>query len=73
MNISSHPSVDELKQAVQARGGTVACNVCHKEEFSVEQVTPMASSGGYGSRRLNRTDLICENCGHVMGFELEKL
>jgi len=73
MAISSHPSVDELRQAIQERGGNTACNVCGHEEFSMEQITTIESGGGYGSHRLKRADLICENCGHVMGFELEKL
>ncbi len=29
--------------------------------------------GGYGAHRLRRADLVCENCGHGMGFELDKL
>ncbi len=73
MDISSHPSVEELVEAVRARGGTVACNVCSGQEFSIKQVQPMAESGGYGERREHRTDLMCENCGHVMGFEIAKL
>ena len=73
MDIPSHPSVDELVRAIEARGGNVACSVCGHREFSMEQVMPMAASGGYGSRREARTDLMCENCGHVLGFELAKL
>lgn len=73
MDISSHPSVEELRQAIQARGANVACNVCGREEFSMEQVAAMDAGGGYGTHRLRRADLVCENCGHVMGFELDKL
>lgn len=68
-----HPSVDQLRQAIRANGGTAACNQCRGEDFSMERVTPMAASGGYGSQRLARTQLTCERCGHVMNFDLEKL
>jgi hypothetical protein len=27
----------------------------------------------YGTYSLARTQLFCEKCGHVMGFEIEKL
>jgi uncharacterized Zn finger protein len=73
MSLSSHPSADELRQAIQSRGGNITCNVCGGEEFSMEQVTTVDAGGGYGSHRLKRADLICGNCGHVMGFELEKM
>lgn len=73
MSISSHPSADELRQAIQARGGNITCNVCGREDFALEQVTTADAAGGYGTHRLKRADLICENCGHVMGFELARL
>lgn len=73
MESSSHPSVGQLLEAVRGRGGTAACTVCGGEEFSAEQIAPLAASGAYGSRRLSRTQLTCENCGHVMNFDLEKI
>ena len=74
MDISSHPSVEEVREAIRAKRGVgVACNVCGGEEFSMEQVAAMDAGGGYGTHRLKRADLVCESCGHVMGFELEKL
>ena len=73
MDIPEHPSVDELLAVIRTRGGTIACSVCSRQEFSLEQTMPMAASGGYGEQREKRTDLICENCGHVMGFELKNL
>lgn len=73
MDLSSHPSVDELRQAIQARGANVACNVCRQEEFSTEQVAIMEAGSGYGTQRIKRMDLVCQNCGHVMGFELDRL
>lgn len=74
MDISSHPSVEELRQAIQARGGTAICKECGSEDLSMEQVAPVDAGGpGYGTHRLKRADLVCENCGHVMGYELAKL
>lgn len=74
MDISSRSSIEEVRQAIQSRGGTLACNVCGREEFSLEHVSPRDAAGaGYGTHQLQRADFICENCGHVMGFELEKL
>ena len=74
MDISSHPSVEEVRQAIRAKRGVgVACNVCGGEEFAMEQVAAMEAGGGYGMHRLKRADLVCEGCGHVMGFELDKL
>ncbi|HET7477884.1 MAG TPA: hypothetical protein VFJ72_00070 [Rubrobacteraceae bacterium] len=74
MNISSHPSADDLRQAIRARGGAAVCRECGSEDLSLEQVEPMDAAGtGYGTRRLKRADLVCENCGHVMGYELDKL
>lgn len=73
MDIPSLPSVEELRQAIQARGGTAVCKECGGEDLSMEQVTPMSAREGYGTHRLKRADLVCENCGHVMGYELAKL
>lgn len=73
MAISSHPSVDELRQAIEELGGKIACTVCGGEEFSMEQISIIDSAGGYGSHRLQRAHLICEKCGHVMIFEVAKL
>ncbi len=74
MDIPSHPSVEELRRAIRAKRGVgVACNVCGGEEFSMEQISTFDAASGYGAHRLKRADLVCEGCGHVMGFELEKL
>jgi hypothetical protein len=35
----SHPSVEEIKQSVQSKGGTLACLVCGRGEFMLEEVT----------------------------------
>lgn len=75
MEMSSHPSVDELRGALRESGVTLACTVCGQEEFSMEEVSLRGSGKGqyYGNYRLARTHLVCEKCGHVMGFEIEKL
>ena len=75
MEISSHPSVDELREALRERDVTLACTVCGREEFSMEEASVRGSGKGqyYGSYRLARVQLVCEKCGHVMGFEIEKL
>ena len=74
MSIPSHPSIDELRQAIQDKGGTAVCRECGREDFSMEEAAPMSAREGYGTHRLNkRVDLVCENCGYVMGYELNKL
>ncbi len=75
MEISSHPSVDELREALRERDVTLACTVCGREEFSMEEASVRGSGKGqyYGSYHLARAQLVCEKCGHVMGFEIEKL
>ena len=73
MATSSHPSADELRQAIRDKGGNIACNVCGHEDFSLEQVAARDAGGGYGTHLVKRADLVCNNCGHVMGFELAKL
>ncbi len=37
-----HPSVEEIKQAVQSKGGTLTCTVCGREEYAVEEVDIMS-------------------------------
>ncbi|CAN5674719.1 hypothetical protein BH24ACT22_BH24ACT22_07140 [soil metagenome] len=75
MEVSSHPSVDELREALRKKDTSLACTVCGHEEFSMEEATLRASGKGqsYGNVRLMRAQIVCENCGHVMGFEIEKL
>lgn len=75
MDISSHPTVDELREAVRARGATLACTVCGHEEFSMEEAELRGAGAGqyFGNYRLPRAQIVCENCGHVMSFEVDKL
>jgi uncharacterized Zn finger protein len=75
MEISSHPSVDELREALRERDVTLACTICGQEEFSMEEATLRGAGKGqhYGTYRLARAQLVCKKCGHVMSFEVEKL
>ena len=75
MDAGMHPSVEGIKRAIRAKGGTVGCNVCDREEFSLEEVAVQGAgmSEGYGTRRRQRAQLVCENCGHVMNFDLSRL
>ena len=75
MDSGSHPSVEGITQAVQAKGGTLACPVCGREEFTLVEVTVLGSGMAeqYGTRRLQRAQMVCENCGYVMNFDLAEL
>ncbi len=66
MDAGTHPSVEGIKGAVQSKGGTLACPVCgREEEFALEEVSVMSAgmAEGYGTRRVRRGQLVCENCG----------
>jgi len=75
MDAGSHPSVEGIKETVQSKGGTLACPVCGREEFALEEASVLGSgrSEEYGTSRLQRAQLVCESCGHVMNFDLAKL
>ena len=76
MDGGSHPTVEGITRAVQAKGGTLACPVCGREEgFTLVEVTVLGAGMAeqYGTRRHQRAQLVCENCGHVMNFDLAKL
>ncbi|CAA9444780.1 MAG: hypothetical protein AVDCRST_MAG28-591 [uncultured Rubrobacteraceae bacterium] len=73
MAISSHPSVEEIKQAVQSKGGTITCALCGREEYTVEEVDVLSGERRYGVQRLHRAQLVCENCGWVVNLDLTKL
>jgi predicted nucleic-acid-binding Zn-ribbon protein len=74
VDVPAHPSVDELREAICARGENLTCPVCGREEFTMEeaQILGAGKQEGYGARRLKRVQLVCENCSHVMSFEVEK-
>ena len=75
MEISSHPTVDELGRAIRERGGNLSCPICGREEFSLDEVAVMGAGAHerYGTHRLRRVQLTCGNCGCVMAFDLERL
>ncbi len=75
MEIPSHPTVDEPRQAVQGRGGKRACATCGHEEFALDEVAIMVAGKheDYGAHRLRRAQLVCENCGCVTAFDPERL
>ena len=75
MDAGSHPTVEQIKEAVQAKGGTLACPVCGQEAFTLEEVTVLGAgmAEGYGTRRIQRGQLVCDNCGCVINFDLQKL
>jgi len=71
----SHPTVEGITRAVRAKGGTLACPVCGREGFTLVEVTVLGAGMAeqYGTRRQQRAQLVCENCGHVMNFDLAKV
>ena len=72
----SRPTVEGVKRAVRAKGGTPACPVCGgEEEFALEEASVLGSGRAeeYGTSRLRRAQMVCENCGHAMDFDLAKL
>ena len=46
MEISSHPSADELGETLREMDVTLACTVCGQEEFSVQEDTLRGSGKG---------------------------
>ena len=75
MNTTSSISLAEIRRAVRSKGGTLACPVCGREEFAVEEAAVLGSGGqaGYGRGRLQRAQLVCENCGGVVNLDLGRL
>ncbi len=70
---SHHPSVAEIEQAVRSKGGTLSCPLCGREEYAVEEVTVLSAQMSYGAHRVQRAQLVCENCGNVVNFDLARL
>lgn len=70
-----HMSLEEMRRSIQSRGGNLACPVCGAEEFRMEEATVLGAGmqEGYGGHRLERAQLICENCAYVMNFDLARL
>lgn len=69
------PSVEEIGQAIESKGGTLSCPVCGREEFALEEVTVFAAGmrQTYGRTSVRRAHLVCENCGCVVSLDLERL
>ena len=70
---SRHPSVEEIEQAVRSKGGTLSCPLCGREEYAVEEVTVLSAQMAYGAHRVQRAQLVCENCGCVVNLDLARL
>jgi uncharacterized protein with PIN domain len=50
--------------------------VCGREEgFALEEASVLGTGRAeqYGTSRQHRAQLVCENCGHAMSFDLAKL
>ena len=73
--MGNRPTVEAVHEAVRAKGGSLSCPICGRDEFALEEVTVMGSgmAEGYGTRRVERGQLVCENCGGVVGIDLERL
>ncbi|HET7478410.1 MAG TPA: hypothetical protein VFJ72_02715 [Rubrobacteraceae bacterium] len=70
-----HMTLEEVRKAVQTRGGNLACPICASEEFVMEEATVLGAGKqeAYGGHRLKRAQLICENCAFVINFDLARL
>ncbi len=54
-------SVEEVRQMVRAKGGSLACPMCGGEGFTIEEVSVLASGHAeqYGTRHVRRAQLAC--------------
>ena len=70
-----HPTVEAVHEAVRAKGGSLSCPLCGRDEFALEEVTVLGAgmAEGYGTRRVQRGQLVCENCGCVVSIDLARL
>ena len=75
MDFGTHPTVEAVHEAVRAKGGSLACPLCGRDEFVLEEVTVLGAgmAEGYGTRRVQRGQLVCENCGCVVAIDLARL
>jgi len=75
MDFGIHPTIEAVNEAVRAKGGSLSCPVCGRAEFALEEVTVLGGGmmEGYGTRRLQRGQLVCENCGCVVSIDLARL
>jgi hypothetical protein len=70
-----HPTVEAVHEAVRAKGGSLSCPVCGRDEFTLEEIVVLGAgmAEGYGTRRVQRGQLVCENCGCVVAIDLARL
>ena len=75
MDVGAHPTVEAVHEAVRQKGGSLSCPVCGRDEFALEEVTVLGAgmAEGYGTRRVQRGQLVCENCGCVITIDLSRL
>lgn len=73
MDTATPLSIEEVREAIGSKGGTLACSVCGSEQFGLEGAEIPDERRQYGSRRLRRAQLVCENCAFVMSFDAERL
>jgi hypothetical protein len=75
VDLGIHPTVEAVHEAVRAKGGSLSCPICGRDEFALEEVTVLGAgmAEGYGTRRVQRGQLVCENCGCVVSIDLTRL
>jgi nucleotide-binding universal stress UspA family protein len=69
------PSLEELRETMREHDATLACSICRREDFTIAYAAPLDAGPHqyYGNMRLERTQVTCLNCGHVMSFDLDAL
>ena len=75
VDLGIHPTVEAVHEAVRAKGGSLACPICGRDEFALEEIVVLGAgmAEGYGTRRVQRGQLVCENCGCVVSIDLTRL
>ena len=75
VDLGNHPTVEAVREAVRAKGGSLSCPLCERDEFALEQITVLGRgvTAGYGTRRVQRGPLVCKNCGCVITIDLTRL
>ena len=75
MDFGIHPSVEAVHEVVRAKGGSLSCPLCGRDEFALEEITVLGGgmAEGYGTRRVQRGQLVCKNCGCVITIDLARL
>ena len=75
MDFGIHPTVEAVHEVVRAKGGSLTCPLCGRDEFALEEINVLGGgmAEGYGSRRVQRGQLVCNNCGCVITIDLARL